>query len=60
MRLRAAYDRGRLELSYTEIRAPIDGWSLRATSSSAIRFSPNTAAFRVTDLDRSVVLRPHT
>jgi len=49
--LRAAYDRGRLELSYTEIRAPIDGVVSARYIKLGNTISPNTAAFRVTDLD---------
>jgi membrane fusion protein, multidrug efflux system len=49
--LRAAYDRGRLELSYTEIRAPIDGVVSARYIKLGNTISPNAPTFRVTDLD---------
>jgi membrane fusion protein (multidrug efflux system) len=49
--LRAAYDRGRLELSYTEIRAPIDGVVSLRYIKVGNTISPGTPAFRVTNLD---------
>jgi membrane fusion protein (multidrug efflux system) len=49
--LRAAYDSARLELSYTDIRAPIEG----VVSSRHIKvgntIKPNDPTFRVTNLD---------
>lgn len=49
--LRAAHDRGRLELSYTEIRAPINGVISARHIKLGNTISPNAPAFRVTDLD---------
>jgi membrane fusion protein (multidrug efflux system) len=49
--LRAAYDRARLELSYTEIRAPIDGVVSMRYIKVGNTISPGTPAFRVTNLD---------
>jgi len=49
--LRAAYDRARLELSYTEIRAPIDGVVSARHIKIGNTISAGTAAFRVTNLD---------
>jgi membrane fusion protein (multidrug efflux system) len=49
--LRAAYDRARLELSYTEIRAPIEGVVSARYIKLGNTISPNSPTFRVTDLD---------
>jgi membrane fusion protein (multidrug efflux system) len=49
--LRAAYDRARLELSYTEIRAPIDGVVSARHIKLGNTIAPNDPTFRVTDLD---------
>jgi membrane fusion protein (multidrug efflux system) len=49
--LRAAYDRARLELGYTEIRAPIDGVVSARHIKVGNTIAPNTPAFRVTNLD---------
>jgi len=49
--LRAAYDRGRLELSYTEIRAPIDGVVSARHIKVGNTIKPNDPTFRVTNLD---------
>jgi len=49
--LRAAYDRARLELSYTEIRAPIDGVVSARHIKLGNTISANEPTFRVTDLD---------
>jgi membrane fusion protein, multidrug efflux system len=49
--LRAAYDRARLELSYTEIRAPIAGVISARYIKLGNTISPNEPTFRVTDLD---------
>jgi membrane fusion protein (multidrug efflux system) len=49
--LQAQYDRARLELSYTEIRAPIQGVVSARHIKVGNTIEPNTPAFRVTDLD---------
>ncbi len=49
--LRAGYERSRLELSYTEIRAPIAGVVSARQIKVGNTISPNDATFRVTDLD---------
>jgi len=49
--LRASYDRARLELSYTEIRAPIAGVISARFIKLGNTISPNDPTFRVTDLD---------
>jgi membrane fusion protein (multidrug efflux system) len=49
--LRAAYDRARLELSYTEIRAPIDGVVSARHIKVGNTIAPNDPSFRVTNLD---------
>jgi len=49
--LRAAYDRARLELSYTEIRAPIGGVVSTRYIKLGNTIAPNAPTFRVTDLD---------
>lgn len=49
--LRAAYDRARLELGYTEIRAPIDGVVSARHIKVGNTIAPNDATFRVTSLD---------
>lgn len=49
--LRAAYDRTRLELSYTEIRAPIDGVVSARHIKVGNTIAPNAPTFRVTSLD---------
>jgi membrane fusion protein (multidrug efflux system) len=49
--LRAAYDRARLELSYTEIRAPISGVISTRYIKLGNTIAPNAPTFRVTDLD---------
>jgi membrane fusion protein (multidrug efflux system) len=49
--LRAAYDRARLELSYTEIKAPIAGVISARYIKLGNTIAPNEATFRVTDLD---------
>jgi membrane fusion protein (multidrug efflux system) len=49
--LRATYDRARLELSYTEIRAPIAGVISARYIKVGNTITPNTSTFRVTDLD---------
>ena len=49
--LRAAYDSGRLELSYTEIRAPIDGVVSARYIKLGNTIAQNAPTFRVTDLD---------
>jgi membrane fusion protein (multidrug efflux system) len=49
--LRASYDRARLELSYTEIRAPIPGVVSARHIKVGNTISPNDPTFRVTDLD---------
>ncbi len=49
--LRAAYDRARLELSYTEIRAPIDGVVSARYIKLGNTIAPNEPTFRVTNLD---------
>jgi membrane fusion protein (multidrug efflux system) len=49
--LRASYDRARLELSYTEIRAPIAGVVSARHIKVGNTISPNDPTFRVTDLD---------
>ena len=49
--LRAAYDRARLELGYTEIRAPISGVVSARYIKLGNTISPNAPTFRVTDLD---------
>jgi membrane fusion protein (multidrug efflux system) len=49
--LRAAYDRARLELSYTEIRAPIDGVVSARYIKLGNTIAPNAPTFHVTNLD---------
>jgi membrane fusion protein (multidrug efflux system) len=49
--LRAAYERARLELSYTEIRAPIAGVISARHIKVGNTINPNDPTFRVTDLD---------
>ncbi|MGI9247013.1 MAG: efflux RND transporter periplasmic adaptor subunit, partial [Steroidobacteraceae bacterium] len=49
--LRAAYDSARLELSYTEIRAPIAGVVSARKVIVGNPIKPNDATFTVTDLD---------
>ena len=49
--LRAAYDRARLELSYTEIRAPINGVVSTRYIKLGNTIAQNAPTFRVTDLD---------
>ena len=49
--LRASYERARLELSYTEIRAPIAGVVSARQIKLGNTISPNDPTFRVTDLD---------
>jgi membrane fusion protein (multidrug efflux system) len=49
--LRAAYDRARLELSYTEIRAPIGGVVSTRYIKLGNTIAQNAPTFRVTDLD---------
>jgi membrane fusion protein, multidrug efflux system len=49
--LRASYDSARLELSYTEIRAPIDGVVSARHIKIGNTIKPNDPTFRITDLD---------
>jgi membrane fusion protein (multidrug efflux system) len=49
--LRASYDSARLELSYTEIRAPIDGVVSARYIKVGNTIAQNTPTFRVTNLD---------
>jgi membrane fusion protein (multidrug efflux system) len=49
--LRAAYDSARLELSYTEIRAPIDGVVSARYIKVGNTITQNTPTFHVTNLD---------
>jgi len=49
--LRAAYDSARLELSYTEIRAPINGVISARRIKVGNTIGPNDPTFTVTDLD---------
>jgi len=49
--LRASYDSARLELSYTEIRAPIRGVVSARHIKVGNTIKPNDPTFRVTDLD---------
>jgi membrane fusion protein (multidrug efflux system) len=49
--LRAAYDRARLELGYTEIRAPIDGVVSARHIKVGNTIAQNAPTFRVTNLD---------
>jgi len=49
--LRAAYDRARLELGYTEIRAPIDGVVSARHIKVGNTIAPNDPTYRVTNLD---------
>jgi membrane fusion protein (multidrug efflux system) len=49
--LRAGYDSARLELSYTEIRAPIDGVISARNIKVGNTIGPNDPTFTVTDLD---------
>ncbi|MGD8977587.1 MAG: efflux RND transporter periplasmic adaptor subunit, partial [Gammaproteobacteria bacterium] len=49
--LRAAYKLARLELSYTEIRAPIDGVISERFIKVGNTISPNDPVFRITDMD---------
>jgi membrane fusion protein (multidrug efflux system) len=49
--LRAAHDSGRLELSYTEIRAPIDGVVSARHIKVGNTIAQNEPTFRVTNLD---------
>ena len=55
--LRAAYDRARLELSYTEIRAPIAGVVSARNIKLGNTINANDPTFTVTDLDPLVGLR---
>lgn len=49
--LRASYDSARLELGYTEIRAPIDGVVSARHIKVGNTIAPNDPTFRVTNLD---------
>lgn len=49
--LRAAYDSARLELSYTEIRAPIEGVVSARHIKVGNTIKPNDPTFKVTNLD---------
>jgi membrane fusion protein, multidrug efflux system len=49
--LRASYERARLELSYTEIRAPIAGVISARQIKVGNTINPNDPTFRVTNLD---------
>jgi membrane fusion protein (multidrug efflux system) len=49
--LRASYDKARLELSYTEIRAPIPGVVSARNIKVGNTIGPNDPTFTVTDLD---------
>ncbi|MCM2312116.1 MAG: efflux RND transporter periplasmic adaptor subunit [Steroidobacteraceae bacterium] len=49
--LRASYDSARLELGYTEIRAPIDGVVSARHIKVGNTIAPNAPTFRVTNLD---------
>ncbi len=49
--LRASYDSARLELSYTDIRAPIDGVVSARHIKVGNTITQNTPTFRVTNLD---------
>jgi membrane fusion protein (multidrug efflux system) len=49
--LRASYDRARLELGYTEVRAPIAGVVSARHIKIGNTIAPETPAFRVTNLD---------
>jgi len=49
--LRAGYDSARLELSYTEIRAPIGGVISARNIKVGNTISPNDPTFTITDLD---------
>lgn len=49
--LRASYDSARLELSYTEIRAPIKGVVSARNIKVGNTIKPNDPTFKVTDLD---------
>ncbi len=49
--LRAAYDLARLEYSYTDIRAPIDGVISERFIKVGNTISANDEAFRITDMD---------
>jgi membrane fusion protein (multidrug efflux system) len=49
--LRASYESARLELSYTQIRAPISGVVSARHIKVGNTISPNDPTFRVTDLD---------
>jgi membrane fusion protein (multidrug efflux system) len=49
--LKASYDSARLELSYTEIRAPIDGVVSARHIKVGNTIKPNDPTFRVTNLD---------
>jgi len=49
--LKAAHDRARLELSYTEIRAPIAGVASARHIKVGNTIKPNDPTFRVTNLD---------
>jgi len=49
--LRASYDRARLELSYTEIRAPIDGVVSARHIKVGNTIAPNAPTFHVTNMD---------
>ena len=52
--LRASYDRARLELSYTEIRAPIDGVVSARHIKVGNTIAPNAPTFHVTNMDPPV------
>jgi membrane fusion protein (multidrug efflux system) len=49
--LRASYDRARLELSYTEIRAPIDGVVSARYIKVGNTIAPSAPTFHVTNMD---------
>ncbi len=53
--LRAANELAQLELSYTEIRAPIDGVVSERYIKVGNTIDPNDATFRVTDLDPLII-----
>jgi membrane fusion protein (multidrug efflux system) len=53
--LRAASELARLELSYTEIRAPIDGVVAERYIKVGNTIDPNDATFKVTDLDPLII-----
>ncbi len=53
--LRAANELAQLELSYTEIKAPIDGVVSERYIKVGNTIDPNDSAFRVTDLDPLII-----